>query len=277
MEDSMSTTTMSRVQPHNERPAKVWSSGGAHYDRISYGIADALEHCVLRLDPRPGERILDLATGTGWTSRLLAKRGAVVTGVDIAEDLLAAARDNADRAGLSIHYELGDAEELPFEDGAFDAVVSTFGVMFASRPEAAAAEMARVCRKGGRLALTTWDAAGNVFNMFKVMRAYMAPQASPAPPSPFDWGRRERLEELLAGAFDLRLEQANSFYREPTAEAAWDTFSTGYGPTRMLAQSLPPDRREVLRADFIAFHRQFQTDLGTEVPRAYWLGVGRRR
>ncbi len=272
----MSTTITERVQPHNERPAKVWSSGGADYDRISYGIADALEHCVLRLDPRPGERILDLATGTGWASRLVARRGAVVTGVDIAEDLLTVARAHADRDGLSIRYERGDAEQLPFEDGAFDAVISTFGVMFASRPEVAAAEMARVCRKGGRLALTTWDVAGNVFRMFTVMRAYMAPPPSPAPPSPFEWGRRERLEQWLSGDFDLRFEQATSFYREPTAEAAWDTFSRGYGPTRMLAQSLPPDRQEALRADFIGFHQQFATELGIEVPRAYWVTLGRR-
>lgn len=273
----MDQAVTGRVQAHNERAAAVWSSGGADYDRISQGIADALEHCVLRLDPRPGERILDVATGTGWTSRLLAQRGATVTGVDIAADLLAAAQDSAAAAGLPIRYELGDAEQLPFEDGAFDAVVSTFGVMFANRPEAAAAELARVCRPGGRLALTTWDAEGNVFNMFKVMRAYMPAPPSPAPPSPFEWGRGERLMELLGGRFDLAFEQAVSFYREPSPEAAWQTFSTGYGPTRMLARSLPPDRRDSLREDFVAFHALFRTALGIEVPRKYWLTIGRFR
>src|SRR4029077_10567281 len=155
----------SAVQPHNERPAAVWSSGGSNYDRISRGIADSLEHCVMRLDPKPGERILDLATGTGWTSRLVARRGATVTGVDIATNLLEAARENARRENLSIGYQLADAEELPSDTGIYEAVVSTYGVMFASRPEAAAAEMARVCRKGGRLAITTWVKEGNVFQM----------------------------------------------------------------------------------------------------------------
>ena len=128
------------IRPHNERPAVVWSSGGRHYDQISRGIADAIEDCVLRLNPQPRERILDLSTGTGWTSRLVARRGAAVIGVDIASDLLEAARDKAASEGLPITYQIGDAEDLPFETGAFDAVVSTFGIMFASRPEEAAAE-----------------------------------------------------------------------------------------------------------------------------------------
>lgn len=271
------TTTTHGIQPHNERSAAIWSSGGDDYERISRGIADSLEHCVLRLAPRPGERILDVATGTGWTSRLVARRGARVTGVDIAAELIAAARDRAKAEGLAIDYRIADAEALPFEDGAFDAVVSTAGVMFASRPETAAAELARVTRKGGRLALTTWAHDGNVFNMFKVMKAYMPVPATPAPPSPFEWGRQERLRELLAGTFDLRFEQSVSFYREPSAEAAWETFSTGYGPTRMLAVSLPADRRDALRHDFISFHEGFATELGIAVPRAYWLTIGVRR
>jgi SAM-dependent methyltransferase len=265
------------IQPHNQKPASVWSSGGAHYDDTSRGIADSIEHCVLRLAPQPGERILDLATGTGWTSRLVARRGARVTGADIAADLLAAATERAKAEGLDIDYRLGDAEQLPFEDGAFDAVVSTCGVMFASRPEAAAAELARVCRKGGRVALTTWLSDGNLFKMFQVMRPYMPPPPSPAPPSPFEWGRAERIKELLGGAFDLKLEKGVSYYREPSGEAAWNTFSTGYGPTKSLAGSLDEARRADLRRDFIAFHDGFPTELGVCVPREYWLTVGVRR
>ena len=267
----------SAVQPHNERSAAVWNSGGSNYDRISRSIADSLEHCVMRLDPKPGERILDLATGTGWTSRLVARRGATVTGVDIAGSLLDAARENASRENLSISYQLADAEELPSDNAIYEAVVSTYGVMFASRPEAAAAEIARVCRKGGRLAITTWFKEGNVFQMFKIMKQYMPPPASPAPPSPFEWGHVDRIRELLGGAFDLRFESGVSFYREPSAEAAWETLSTGYGPTKMLVASLDPDRREALRRQFIAFHAGFATDLGICVPREYVLAVGVRR
>jgi SAM-dependent methyltransferase len=199
-----------------------------------------------------------------------------VIGVDIAADLLEAARAKAEAEGLDVEYRLGDAEELPFEDGTFDAVVSTVGVMFASRPEAAAREIARVCRKGGRVALTTWTADGNVFGMFKVMKNYMAPPPSPAPPSPFEWGRPERIRQLLGSAFDLRFERGTSYYRESSAEAAWITFSTGYGPTRALAASLDAPRRAALRNEFIAFHEGFATELGVCVPRDYWVTVGVR-
>ena len=197
------------IQSHNERPAAVWSAGGSDYDQISRGIADAIEHSVVRLNPQPGERILDLATGTGWTSRAIARRGATVTGVDIAADLLVAARARAEAEALPIQYRLGDAESLPFEAGEFDAVVSTFGIMFASRPEAAAEELARVCRKGGRIALTTWAPDGNLFTMFQVMKRYAPPPPSPAPPSPFEWGRTERIQQLLELTFSLRFEKAS--------------------------------------------------------------------
>ena len=187
---------MSTILEHNERPAAVWSAGGADYEEMSRGIADAIEHCVLRLDPRPGERVLDLSTGTGWTSRVVARRGATVVGVDIAGDLLPPRGPEAEEAeGLPIDYRLGDAESTTFETGEFDAVVSTFGVMFASRPEAAAGELARVCRKGGRIALTgSWlpEPRHRVRACSSVMKRYMLPPPSPAPPSPFEKWRPER-------------------------------------------------------------------------------------
>jgi SAM-dependent methyltransferase len=273
----METQATTRIEPHNERPAKVWNAGGPAYDEISRGISDSIEHCVNRLAPRPGERVLDVATGTGWTARRLARRGARVAGVDLGADLVEAARGLAAREGLEIDFRVGDAEALPFAEGEFDAVASTCGVMFASRPEAAAAELARVCRPGGRLALTTWTPDGAIFQMFSVMRPYMPPPPSPAPPSPFEWGRPERVAELLGRDFELRFERGTSFYREPDGEAAWETFSTGYGPTRTLATNLDEGRREALRRDFVAFHERFRDELGITVPRDYLLTFGVRR
>jgi SAM-dependent methyltransferase len=266
-----------KIAPHNEKAAAVWDSGGASYDAISRGIADSIEHCVLRLDPQPAEKVLDLATGTGWTSRAVARRGAKVIGVDIGPHLVEAAAAKATIEGLDIVYEVGDAEELPFADGAFDAVISTCGIMFASRPEAAASELARVCRKGGRVAMTTWLPDSNLFKMFLVMKPYMPPPPNPAPPSPFEWGKTERITELLGSSFDLKFEKGISYYREPNGEAAWQTFSNGYGPTKTLAGNLDQARRAELHRDFVAFHDGFKTDLGICVPREYWVTVGIRR
>jgi SAM-dependent methyltransferase len=265
------------IQSHNQKPAAVWSSGGSDYDKISRGIADSIEHCVLRLGPKQGELILDLATGTGWTSRAVARRGAKVIGADIASDLLAAAKARALTEGLDIEYRIGDAEKLPFGDGEFDAIISTCGIMFASRQEDAASELGRVCRKGGRIALTTWLSDSNLFRMFGVMKPYMPPPPNPAPRSPFEWGQVERIKELLSPNFDLKFEKGVSYYREPSGEAAWNTFSTGYGPTKFLAASLDERRRAELRRDFIAFHDGFPTELGICVPREYWLTIGVRK
>lgn len=265
------------IQPHNQRAATVWSSGGNAYDRISRGIADSIEHAVVRLDPRPGERILDLATGTGWTSRSLARRGAEVVGADIAADLLSAACELAAREQLPIRYEQADAEALPFETGQFDALISTCGVMFAGKPEAAAAEIARVVRPGGRIALTTWLPDSNVFKMFLVMKAYMPAPPQPAPPSPFEWGKAERVSELMGTHFALRFEPGTSMYREPDGQHAWEAFVNGYGPTKMLAASLDAERRAALQRDFVAFHDGFADELGITVPRGYLVTLGTRR
>jgi SAM-dependent methyltransferase len=274
---SMASATETTIRPHNEAPSAAWSSAGRAYDEVSRGIIDAIEHCINRLSPKPGERILDVATGTGWTARRLADRGFNVTAVDFAPEVLAAAKELARARNLDIAFDHGDAETLPYANASFDAVISTFGVMFAQRPQDAAVELARVCRPGGRLALTTWTPDGNVFEMWKIMKPFMPEPAGPPPPSPFEWGVPERLEELLGDAFELTLERGTSFYREPNGLAAWEIFSAGYGPLRAMAGKLDAKRREELKRDFVAFHNRFPTELGICVPREYWVVVGTRR
>lgn len=270
-------STERRVRAHNAGPSAVWSSGGEAYDRISHGILDAIEHAVNRLEPEGGQRVLDVATGTGWAARRLAERGVDVTGVDFAPEMLSAARALASARGLHIAFMEGDAEALPFEDGAFNAVISTFGVMFAQRPEDAAAELARVCRPGGRLVLAVWTPDGTVQDMFRIIKGYMPKPEGSSPPSPFEWGSRERVRDLLSPAFDLRFEDGTSYYREPDGQAAWRAFSEGYGPVRTLADKLDADRREQFRKDFIAFHEGFADALGITVPRTYLVIHGTRR
>ncbi|MES2356075.1 MAG: class I SAM-dependent methyltransferase [Pseudomonadota bacterium] len=266
----------SSIQPHNIKAAATWGAGGMAYDRISETIADAIEHCVARLAPEPGERVLDIATGTGWTARRLATRGTIVTGIDLGVDLIEAAKVYASKADLTINFQIGDAERLPFGDQTFDAITSTFGVMFVAQPEDAAAELARVCKKGGKLALLTWPADGAMDGLFKVMKPYMTIPASP-PPSPFEWGNAKRQQQLLGQSFDLRFETGTTVLRRPDGAAVWELFVDAYGPTKALAAALDPEKRERLQRDFIAYHESFRSELGIAMPREYLLTVGVRK
>jgi SAM-dependent methyltransferase len=269
--------TNSEIQPHNVKPQATWNAGGAGYDEISREIASSIEHCVFRVTPRANESVLDVATGTGWAARRAKQDGARVTGIDLGPDLILSAKQRAEKEHLQIDYLVGDAEKLPFEDASFDVVISTFGVMFCTSPESAARELARVCKKGGRLGLTTWPSDGVVAKMFAVLKPYMAPPPSPAPPSPFAWGSRERVRELLGSTFDLTFEDSVTIGREPSAEAMTEIFFTGYGPTRTLAANLDADRRQKLRREFTEFHAQYRSDLGVQVPRDYLLTIGVRK
>jgi SAM-dependent methyltransferase len=264
---------MPAVLSHNEGAAATWGSGGRDYDRISESVSDALAHLVNRIAPQPGERLLDVATGTGLTARLLSSRGAKVNGVDFGAGVIEAAKALAP----DIDYRVADAEALPFEDASFDAVTSTFGVMFVARPEIAAREMARVCKRGGRLGLVTWVPVGTVTGIFQTMRPYMASAPANPPPSPFEWGRPERIRELLGDAFELRFEPGTTTLRMPNGESVWELFVNGYGPTKALAASIDPGRREQLKRDFIAFHEQYRSDLGIAMPRDYLVTIGYRR
>ena len=273
----MSTPADTAIQPHNFRAAAIWNVAGDAYDEISRGIADSIDHAVRRLAPSPGERVLDVATGTGWTARSVARSGAIVSGVDLGVDLVAAAHNRTRAQGLNVDYRVGDAEALAYDDATFDAAISTYGVMFASRPEAAAAELARVTRPGGRLVLTTWRPDSSVFGMFRVMREYMPPPPDPAPPSPFEWGREDRVAALLGEAFDLEFEPGISVYRVADGETAWSTFLNGYGPTRTLAAGLDESRRADLQRAFVEFHENFREGADIVVPREYLLTYGTRR
>lgn len=267
------------IQPHNTKAQAVWNSPAGRYDDISRSIADAIEHAVERLQPRAGEHVLDLATGTGWASRVIAQRfaGVKLIGADIADQMLEFARAAAARQQLAIEYRVADAEALPFADRELDAVISTFGVMFASKPERAAAELARVVKPGGRVVLATWKPDSGVFQMFSVMKKYMPAPPQPAPPSPFAWGNAARVQELLGDNFELRFEQGTNRFRYGSGEQAWNLWVNHYGPMKSLALSLDDARRKELERDIIAWHETFPSELGYDQPRDYLITRAVRR
>lgn len=264
---------MTNIRSHNEPVAARWGAGGRLYDEISRQIADSIEHGVDRLAPKSGEVILDLATGTGWTARRVALRGANVIGADVAAGVVEAARQFPHE---NIEFEVADAEALPYSDGQFDGVISTCGIQFVTDPKAASKELARVTRKGGRVVLTCWTSDSSVAEMFKVIKKYMPPPVGNPPPSPFEWGKKERVQQLLGSSFKLGFEKATLFYRDHGPDRAWDAFVNGFGPVKALASKLDDAIRDSFRKDWIAFHEQFRTDLGILVPREYWLVYGER-
>jgi SAM-dependent methyltransferase len=255
-----------------QRQSVMWGTGP--YQRITDTIADIHELVVERLAPEPGDRWLDLACGTGAVAERACAAGARVTGVDLAPVLVETAKERAAERRLDIEYVVGDAEALAFPDASFDKVSSTCGIMFSPDHEAAARELARVTAPGGRIALANWTPTGGLAKMFKVMAPY---QPAPPPSSPFDWGDEDRVRELLGEPFDLELEEHVSTLRVPSGEAYWELFSTSYGPTKTLAESLG-ERREDLHRDWVEFFEtNYRQDGEIVHPREYLLVLGTRR
>jgi SAM-dependent methyltransferase len=231
-----------------QRQSVMWGIGP--YQRVTETLADIHERVVAELQPRPGLRWLDLACGTGAMAERAAAAGADVTGIDLAPVLIETARERAAEQGLDIDYRVGDCEDLDVEDGAFEAVSSTCGIMFAPDHEAAARELARVTAPGGRICLANWTPDGGLARMFKVMAPFMP---APPPSSPFAWGGEAHVRELLGDAFDLDIVEHVSTLRMPSGEAYWELFSTSYGPTKVLADSLESDRRQELHDNWVDF------------------------
>ena len=257
-----------------QRQSVMWGNGP--YQRVTETIADIHELVVARLDPHPGDRWLDLACGTGAVSERAARAGAEVLGVDLAPVLVETARERASAQRLKIDYQVGDCERLlGVDDASFDVVSSTCGIMFAPDHGATARELARVVRPGGRIGLANWTPAGGVGRLFRMMAPF---QPSPPVSSPFDWGREERVQELLGDAFQLEIEEHVSPLVAADGEEYWQLFSTSYGPTKTLAEALPDERREEFHRAWVDFLEGEYRD-GERIVhrREYLLILGTRR
>jgi SAM-dependent methyltransferase len=257
-----------------QRHATVWGAGP--YQGITETITDLHRLVMDRLGPRPGQRFLDLACGTGAVAELAATTGAEVVGVDIAPALIDQAKARAADRGLRIDYRVGDAEALDLEDASFDLVASTCGVMFAPDHTAVARELARVTKQGGRIALACWTPDSGLAQMFQVMRPFQ-PTPPPGVGNQFDWGREDYVTDLLGNDFELEFEHGDSVLETDSGESVWQLFSTEYGPTKTLADSLDDERREELRRNFVELHEGSRVDGGLRFSRTYLLTVGTRR
>lgn len=235
----------------------TWASGD--YDQIARGIRSVADHVVRCARIRAGERVLDVACGTGNTALMARARGALVTGLDLTPELLAVAQQRAAEEGLDgITWKEGDAEAMPFADASFDVVVSSCGLMFAPDAPQVAKEVARVTKPGGRIAIQAWTREGGIGRMFAVVGAYAPPPAGVS--SPFLWGDEQAVKQLFGASFrDYRFERYDCPEFADTPEEIADLFIDRYGPTHRAYHALPPEKSASFRAALLDLYRGYVT------------------
>jgi ubiquinone/menaquinone biosynthesis C-methylase UbiE len=237
-----------------QRMRGTWMAGD--FGQIAKRAEKSGEEFVERLNLRPGMKVLDVACGTGNLAIPAARKGAVVSGVDIAPNLVDQARARAAEQGLSATFEEGDAEQLRWPDGEFDVVMSMFGAMFAPRPEMVAAELTRVCRPGGRVAMANWTPSGFVGRMFALGASYVPPP--PGVPAPVLWGAEEvvleRFGDAVSGVETTRRIAQFDFPFGPAGVVAF--FREYFGPTKMAFEQLGEEQRAAYAADLEKLWRE---------------------
>jgi len=206
------TTLTPEMEALKAKLKATWTSGD--FGQIAETYAPGAAEFVNRLTLQPGERVLDVACGTGNLTIPAAKSGANVTGQDIAPNLLEQGRARAKAEGLTIQFDENDAEALPYDDASFDTVITMFGAMFTPRPDVTAAELGRACRPGGRIAMANWTPGGFIGQMFKIVGKYVP--SAPGMPSPLLWGDEAIVRERFNGSVsDLRLTRRSITFNFP--------------------------------------------------------------
>lgn len=252
----------------------TWEDGD--YGQLSQFKKAWDEDFISRLPVEAGTRLLDVACGTGYFCILAAKRGANVTGVDIATNLLAQARNKAREEGVAVQFDEGDAEALPYDDESFDVVTSMIGAMFAPQTEKVAAELVRVCKTGGTIAMANWTAEGITGEMFGIAPKYIPPP--PGVPNPLLWGNEETVRQRLGtGVKDIRFTRRFWPMQFPFNEGEAVAFFRRYfGPVKRSFEALQaePEKQKQMEEDMLSFWRKHNraTD-GTLLCEAEWLEV----
>jgi len=252
----MTEVTMQASTAPKQRMQQIWAAGD--FSKIATGIVIIGELLCESADLRAGQAVLDVATGSGNTAIAAARRFCEVTGVDFVPALLARARERAAAEGLDIVFQEGDCEHLPFADGIFDAVFSTFGVMFAGDQQKAADELLRVCRPGGKICLTTWVPEGYMVETHATIARYAPPP--PGMPSPMAWGSEQNLTRFFgAGVASMQVTRRRATQRYLSAQHWLLHMRSNFGPILLPFSMLGAPEREKLAEellDLAARHNQ---------------------
>jgi len=256
----------------------TWASGA--YADVAIHIAETLpSHLLANLGSVAGERLLDVAAGTGNLALRAAAEGATVTALDLVPELLDVGRVRAAALGCEVDWVEGDAEALPFEDAAFDAVTSVVGVQFAPRHAVVAGELARVCRPGGRVGLVNWTPEGLIGQLFEILGRYMPPAPAFASPPPL-WGDEQHIRDLFADtAASISIERGTNAFRFPSVEEYATFFEERYGPTlRTKALLKEQGRWDECAAEIDALYRRLNqaTDGTLHIEAEYLVAVVER-
>ena len=231
------------------RQQAAWSTG--NYAVVGATLQIVGENLCEALDLRSGARVLDVAAGNGNATLAAARRWCDVTSTDYVPALLDSGRARAQAEGYTIQFQQADAENLPFPHASFDAVVSTFGVMFTPDQEKAASELARVCKPGGKIGLANWTPESFIGQLFRTIGKYVPPL--PGVKSPALWGTKARLEVLfgeVARQVGTTSRQFTFRYRSPTH---WlDVFRTYYGPMNKTFGALNAEKQAAITLDLLA-------------------------
>jgi ubiquinone/menaquinone biosynthesis C-methylase UbiE len=228
------------------RQQQTWASGD--FDRIAATITITGELLCEAVDVHPGQKVLDVATGSGNTAIAAARRFADAAGVDYVPALLDRARERAASERLQIDFRQGDAENIPFPDACFDVVLSTFGSMFAPDQEKAASELLRVCKPGGKIGMANWTPEGFIGELFRINARYVPPPAGLKPP--VLWGNEERLRELFGDDLaSLHITRRTFRFRYMSADHWIDFWRTYYGPTFKTFAALDEASQDALARD----------------------------
>jgi SAM-dependent methyltransferase len=249
----------------------VWGVGT--YERLAKRFAPVQDQLIERLRPSPGERVLDIATGTGEVAIRAARTGAAVTAIDIASPMLEKARRRAEEEGLDIRFDQGDAEYLPYEDACFDVVSSNFGLVFAPDHANVASELARVACPGARVAFTAWKPNPKLGELYR--RFTEDPIEGR---EAYEWGREDHVEDMLGEDFELDFEDGTLWLEAASGEEIWELFSQSAPPVIALVRQLDAERAEEFHRAFVELYESYRSDDGrVRAPRRYLLVLGRRK
>ena len=250
------------------RQQAAWASGD--YARIGTTLQIVGEQLCEALDVRSGQKVLDVAAGNGNVALAAARRGCDVVATDYVPALLERARERAAAERLDIEFREADAEALSFPDQSFDLVVSTFGVMFTPEQDRAAAEMTRVCKRGGKIGLANWTPEGFIGQLFKTIGKHAAPP--PGVKSPALWGTRGRIAELFESrASSIEATERNFAFRYRSPQHWLEVFKNYYGPVHKTFGALEPAAQAALERDLMTLIDRFNRsgDSSMVVPSEY--------